>query len=149
MRKKPWTILLPALVVWSTIACAESAEDELRQLLDEFLAGASANDAAVHDRFWAEDLVYTSSSGERFGKVQIMQGLSADQETIAEDVPAYSARDTQIQVFGDTAVITFRLIATRSNEETEQYFNTGVFRLRKGQWKATTWQATQATGRDQ
>src|SRR5258707_993232 len=29
---------------------------ELTKLLNEFLAGASRNDAAVHDRFWADDV---------------------------------------------------------------------------------------------
>ena len=30
---------------------------ELTKLLNEFLAGASRNDVAVHDRFWAEDVI--------------------------------------------------------------------------------------------
>ena len=46
---------------------AQTAPDaaELAKLLKEFLAGASRNDAAMHDRFWAEDLIYTGSSGRR------------------------------------------------------------------------------------
>ncbi len=36
---------------------AQTAPDSgaLTRLLNEFLAGASRDDAAVHDRFWAED----------------------------------------------------------------------------------------------
>ena len=44
------------------------AADELTALLKEFLAGASRNDAAIHDRFWAEDLIYTGSAGRRRGR---------------------------------------------------------------------------------
>jgi hypothetical protein len=44
-------------------AWAESDEEILTHMLNEFLSGASINDAAAHDRFWAEDLVYTSSKG--------------------------------------------------------------------------------------
>ncbi|HWW74504.1 MAG TPA: hypothetical protein VNZ44_03860, partial [Pyrinomonadaceae bacterium] len=44
---------------------------ELTRLLNEFLAGAGRNDAAAHERFWAEDLVYTGSSGRRVGKADI------------------------------------------------------------------------------
>lgn len=47
-----------------------SAADDravLEALLNRFLAGASVNDVATHDRFWADDLVYTSSNGTRLG----------------------------------------------------------------------------------
>jgi hypothetical protein len=33
---------------------------ELTKLLQDFLAGASRNDAAMHDRFMADDLIYTN-----------------------------------------------------------------------------------------
>ena len=52
---------------------SETAEAELEQLLDEFLQGASVNDAEMHDRFWAEDLIYTSSAGERTTKAGIYE----------------------------------------------------------------------------
>jgi hypothetical protein len=32
---------------------------ELTSLLKEFLTSASRNDPAVHDRFWADDVIYT------------------------------------------------------------------------------------------
>lgn len=119
-------------------------EAELSALLDSFLKGASSNEAAIHDRFWADDLVYTSSSGERYGKAEIMQGLSESDEATDEDTPAYSARDVKIRVFENTAVITFRLVAEFADETTQNYYNTGVFRQRDGEWRAITWQATQA-----
>src|SRR5207237_8685293 len=50
--------------------------DELTKLLKDFLAGASRNDAAVHDRFWADDLIYTASAGRRIWKADIMRELS-------------------------------------------------------------------------
>ncbi len=120
---------------------------ELARLLQDFLAGASENDAAVHDRFWAEDLIYTSSDGRRFGKAAIMDGLSEAGQTDdpeAATPPEYSARDVTIRVFGDTAVVTFRLVAEASGETVGEYFNTGVFRRRDPGWRAVTWQATRA-----
>ena len=60
------TVLL--LLALSTPAWAGSDEEQLSALLNEFLAGASVNDISAHERFWAEDLVYTSSRGLRFGK---------------------------------------------------------------------------------
>ena len=47
----------------------------LEALLAEFLAGASRNDAAAHDRFWADSLVYTRSTGRRTGKADIMKDV--------------------------------------------------------------------------
>lgn len=52
-----------------------SDTDTLATLLHEFLATADEEEA--HQRFWAEDLVYTSSSGLRFGKADILQGFES------------------------------------------------------------------------
>ncbi|MGK7296782.1 MAG: nuclear transport factor 2 family protein [Candidatus Wenzhouxiangella sp. M2_3B_020] len=122
-------------------ADAADAERALRDLLVEFLDGASTNDAAMHDRFWAEDLVYTSSSGERFGKSTIMQGLT-DATAADAERPTYSGEDIAVRAFGDIGVVTFRLVADLPDGSTHEYFNTGVFRRIDGAWKAFAWQAT-------
>jgi hypothetical protein len=46
------------LLLVSCSAFAQTAPDaaELTKLLNDFLAGASRNDAAVHERFWADAL---------------------------------------------------------------------------------------------
>ena len=60
-------LLLPLLILLAFRAGAETptAPDaaELTKLLNDFLAGASRNDIAMHDRFWADDLIYTRSAG--------------------------------------------------------------------------------------
>ena len=61
----------------------------------------------------------------------------------------YRAEDTDIRLFGDTAVIAFRLVAEpgsvnaggKQAEKTE-FFNTGTFVKRDGKWQAVAWQAT-------
>lgn len=136
-----------ALVLTVTVSAPADAGDEqavLKQLLDDFLAGASKNDMAMHDRFWAEDLVYTSSSGERFGKTRIMSGLEASNPDADETLPVYSAEAVDIRVFDNTAVITFRLVADLPEGDRQHYFNTGVFRLHNDQWKAVIWHATRS-----
>jgi putative cell wall-binding protein len=62
--KRYLSILVMVLAVAISLN-AQAAPDgaELTKLLNEFLAGASRNDAAVHDRFWADDLIYTRSTG--------------------------------------------------------------------------------------
>jgi len=113
----------------------------LTALLHAFLAGASRNDPMAHDRFWSEQLVYTSSAGTRFGKAEIMQGLDGEDEG---DPMVYSAEEIRIQQFGDTAVVAFRLVARPLEAESTptQYFNTGTFVREQGRWQAVAWQAT-------
>ena len=69
------------LTVFAVLPAAASTTDSdaLRRLLDEFLAGATIGDVATHERFWADDLVYTSSNGTRTGKAQIVEGMRASQ----------------------------------------------------------------------
>jgi ketosteroid isomerase-like protein len=129
---------------------AQTAPDaaELTKLLQDFLAGASKNDIAVHDRFWADELVYTSALGRRKSKADIMRELKA--ETAAtpkpeEGTPVYTAEDIRIQQYGDTAVVAFRLVATTDKAGTKtvaNYFNTGTFLKRNGKWQVIAWQAT-------
>lgn len=127
-----------------TAAAPDAAE--LTKLLNDFLAGASRNDLAVHDRFWAEDLIYTASAGRRIGKADIMREVRAEASGAATDETAtYSAEDIRIQQYGTTAIVAFRLVGTtRKGETTEvsNYLNTGTFLKRDGKWQAVNWQAT-------
>jgi hypothetical protein len=57
------TLIVGSVAPGTALGQAAPDAAELTRLLDEFLAGASRNDAAVHDRFWGEPLVYTGSAG--------------------------------------------------------------------------------------
>ena len=127
---------------------AQSAPDAaaLTSLLKEFLDGASRNDAAMHDRFWAEDLIYTGASGRRIGKGDIMRDTrSAPAPKPGDPATVYSAEDIRIQQYGTTAIVAFRLVGTTRREgktETANYLNTGTFLKRNGKWQVVSWQAT-------
>jgi ketosteroid isomerase-like protein len=120
------------------------AAKELTRLLNDFLAGASRNDVATHERFWADDLIYTRSAGERIGKAEILEGVRSEPAAPGEPAVVYSAEDIRIQQYGDTAVIAFRLVGKSGGEkpETTHYLNTGTFVRRDGEWRAVAWQAT-------
>jgi len=146
-------ILLSAILLLSLASGlrAETAPDaaELTKLLREFLAGASRNDIAMHDRFWADDLIYTSALGRRKGKADIMRELrevtASPQPKAAEDATVYTAEDIRIQQYADTAIVAFRLVATTDKagvKITANYLNTGTFLKRNGKWQAVGWQAT-------
>jgi hypothetical protein len=146
--------LIPVLFFLLIVSCSErqpdqvsseTAEAELEELLDDFLQGASVNNAEMHDRFWAEDLIYTSSAGERITKADIMNGFDSDQPTTDESSPQYGYEELQILVFDDTAVVAFQLVSTEGEGDSLEvmtYYNTGTFINRNDQWRAVAWQAT-------
>lgn len=113
---------------------------ELTNLVNEFLAGASRNDAAIHERFWADDLIYTGSSGRRVGKADIMKDVKGSPPPAPDDpVVTYTAEDVRVQPYKDTAVVAFRLVGTtvaNGHTHVQKYLNTGTFVKRKGQWRA-------------
>ena len=139
-----------SLLLIATALPAQTAPDAagLTKLLHDFLAGASKNDIAMHDRFWADELVYTSALGRRKTKADIMRELREETKATPkpeEGTAVYTAEDIRIQQYGDTAVVAFRLVATTDNagmKTVANYFNTGTFLKRNGKWQVIAWQAT-------
>ena len=132
------------LMAISNFARADAPDaEELTRMLNEFLAGASVNDLDAHDRFWAEDLIYTSSSGQRFGKSDIVDRNAPPEEPAEAPSTVYSAEDIRINQYGDTAIVAFRLVGKQADPpEMLNYLNTGTFLRRDGEWKVVAWQAT-------
>ena len=143
-------ILLSAILLLSVAAGlhAQTAPDaaELTKLLKDFLAGAGRNDAAMHERFWADDLIYTASAGRRIGKADILREVREEgPPKPGGEVTVYNAEEIRIQQYGDTAIVAFRLVATTDKggkKEIKNYLNTGTFLKRNGKWQAVSWQAT-------
>jgi hypothetical protein len=141
--------LSPALLLFFTLAVGPTSfaadADDITAMLHEFLAGAG--EAAAHERFWADELVYTSSDGTRTSKAEIMQSFAKTQDDENEaSGPVYTGEDIQIQIYGSTAVVAFRLVATPAGDSgdsvVQSYFNTGTFLKRNGMWRVVAWQAT-------
>jgi hypothetical protein len=141
-------LILASVMMFGSLANASDVDD-LTAMLHEFLAGASIGDVAAHEKFWSDDLVYTSSSGTRTNKAAIVEGM---REAVAEDSGddsgpsvVYSGEDVQVTVYGSTAIVAFRLVGTPqgdSDEPVANYFNTGTFLKQDGIWKVIAWQAT-------
>ena len=142
--KVPLFTLACAIFIYSGVAIAGD-ESDLMAMLDEFLA--HAGESSAHEKFWAEDLVYTSSRGTRTNKPEIMASFE-DPEGAAERAagPAYTGEDVDIRLYGDMAVIAFKLVGTpdadAEDATVQYYFNTGTFLKRDGVWKVVAWHAT-------
>lgn len=141
-------MLFPTVVLAFALGAPAPAADavELTRLLKEFLAGASRNDVAAHEKFWAEDVVYTGSAGRRRGKAEILAEVrSAPAPKPGDAATIFSAEDIRIQQYGAAAVVAFRLVGTTTKSgavEVSNYLNTGTFLKRDGKWQVVSWQAT-------
>ena len=113
---------------------------EITGLLEWFLAPENNPQAATHQRFWSDDLVYTSSAGVVRTKAEIMAGFTGDPQPAGET--NWSAEDVLVRPYGDAAALTFRLVGRAADGSSMQYRNSAMFLRRDGEWRAVTWQAT-------
>lgn len=140
--------VLFAIVLMAGGVMAQTAPDaaELTKLLNDFLAGASRNDPVAHERFWADDLIYTRSAGRRVNKAEIMHDVrSAPAPKPDDPKTVYTAEDIRIQQYGNTAIVAFRLVATTEVDGAKQVqnlLNSGTFLKRNGKWQVVNWQST-------
>src|SRR6478672_4421783 len=138
---------IPLLVVlFSVSAAAQTAADapELSKLLNEFLAATT--DPAMHERFWADDLIYTRSAGRRISKSEVLRDVrSAPAPKPGDPKTVYSSEDVRIQQYGETAVVAFRLVGTTNTvagTQVAKFLNSGTFVRRNGKWQVVNWQST-------
>ena len=135
-------LFLATTVSAQTSSAAAPDAAELTKLLNDFLAGASRNDVAIHERFWADDLIYTRSAGRRVNKAEVMHDVrSAPAPKPTDPKTIYTAEDIRIQQYGDTAVVAFRLVAT-TEKNVANLLNSGTFVKRNGKWQVVNWQST-------
>src|SRR6476646_1430145 len=139
-------ILILLVMVFAMTVHAQSAPDaaELNKLLNDFLAATT--DPAMHERFWADDLIYTRSAGRRISKSEVLRDVrSAPAPKPGDPKTVYSAEDIRIQQYGDTAVVAFRLVGTASapaGTQVAKFLNSGTFVRRNGKWQVVNWQST-------
>lgn len=119
----------------------DQEEIALTNLLHWFLEGASINDYQTHELFWADELIYTGSSGNRTTKQHILEGIK-NAEPVSESDVKYHAEDIQIQLHGSVSVVAFKLVATFINGDRSEFYNTGTFIKNDDRWQAVAWQAT-------
>ena len=143
MKTKVAVLAIACLALLLPLPAAAGDEEDLEALLDEFLSNAHRLEA--HQRFWGDELVYTSSDGTRTDKPAIIASFEGAEEPDVPDTQ-YFAEDVDVRVYGDTAVVAFKLVGAPTTADPDAkpnfYFNTGTFVKRDGQWLAIAWQAT-------
>jgi hypothetical protein len=128
---------------------AGRTRSEIATMLTTFLTPAVNNSAAGHERFWADDLVYTTSAGKVKSKAEIMKAIAEEPKPEAGDQakpgPVFTAEDILVRPYGDMAALTFRLVEHDPDGKISTFRNSGTFLLRNGKWQAITWQATRVS----
>lgn len=137
------------MFLFPVFASGQTAPDAaaLTSLLNQFLDGAGRNDATIHERFWADDLIYTRGIGQRIDKAELLKGVRSAPAAKPDDpVTVYTAEEVKIQQYGNAAVVAFKLVGTTKGKDgttsASNHLNTGTFVKRKGIWQAVAWQAT-------
>jgi ketosteroid isomerase-like protein len=119
---------------------------ELTAMLQKFMDDAGHNNAAGFDTFFADDVIYTRSTGAVITKADIMKSVRGS-SPVLETTTTYTAEDVSVHEYGDTAIVAFRLV--RHDEHSagkppsiSNYRNTGVFLRRNGKLQVVAWQST-------
>jgi ketosteroid isomerase-like protein len=141
------------LFLGASIASAQtqqaSTQQELTRILRQFLNDAGLGNRSGFETFFADDVIYTRSTGAVVDKADILKDVESLKPT-ADSKTTYSAEDITVHLYGAAAVVAFRLVATTQHNdgkvETAHYRNTGTFVKRNGRWQAVAWQATRISG---
>jgi ketosteroid isomerase-like protein len=148
-RLKPILISVCLFLIPAAIAQAptESATArELTAMINQFLHDAARGNSAGFDSFFADDVIYTRSSGLVVTKADILKSLGT-RGPVLESTTTYSAEEVMVHEYGDTAVVAFRLVSHTENSagktpSNAYYRNTGTFVKRNGRWQVVAWQST-------
>jgi ketosteroid isomerase-like protein len=169
MRAKLLIVMVACLFVLGAVIAYESVQaqmkptgkgggtrvmnthEQIEKLVRDFLIGAGNNDVAEHERFWADDLIYTSAAGVVRTKAEILKNVreAAAKPDAKEPKTTFDAEDMTIHDFGNFAIVNFRLVAHDENNgkpETRYFRNTGTLHRINNEWKVIAWQATRIEG---
>lgn len=119
-------------------------EQQLIQMVHDFLAAVPKRDPQVFNNFFADDVIYTRSAGTTVDKSEILRNIGV--RAVNEPQATYAGDDFTVHLYGDAAVVNFRLIQHNEKDgkqETNYFRNTGTFLKRNGKWQVVAWHATQ------
>ncbi len=116
---------------------------QVTQLVRDFLAAVPRGEKQTFDNFFADDVIYTRSTGVTVAKADIIKNIGV--RATNEPQATFEADDFTVHSYGGTAVVNFRLIMhnIEGGKPTTVYFrNTGTFLWRNHKWQVVAWQAT-------
>jgi ketosteroid isomerase-like protein len=110
------------------------AEQELLNLMQDWMNAEVKADMAFLGRFIAEDCVITDPAGAVWTKAQFLGGLKSGEGAVI----SFALDNMKARVFGDAAVVNGRMTAKqtfRGQDISGQYQCTDMFIKTAGQWQ--------------
>jgi ketosteroid isomerase-like protein len=129
--------------VAAVTAADQATAKHIEQMVRDFLADVPKGDRKVFENFFAEDVIYTRSTGVTVDRSEILKNI--DVRAANEPQATFEADGFTVHPYGDTAVVNFRLVmhnVVNGKLETVYFRNTGTFLKRNGKWQVVAWQAT-------
>jgi ketosteroid isomerase-like protein len=120
---------------------AESAEPELMRLEQVWNDAHLRGDGDALDRLWDDQIVVVVPKMKLINKTDGLEMFHASRMKFLR----YETSDLSTRSYGDTAIVTGRLLRTRKMNDREMQDDwrfTKVYVLRDGQWRVILWQAS-------
>jgi ketosteroid isomerase-like protein len=120
---------------------AESAEPELMRLEQVWNDAHLRADGDALDRLWDDQIIVIVPKMKLINKADGLEMFRASRMKFLR----YETSDLSTRTYGDTAIVTGRLLRTRKMNDREMQDNwrfTKVYVLRGGQWRVILWQAS-------
>ena len=109
-----------------------NVEQELKQLENEWLNSYLRGDRQTFDRIVADDFTRTDESGKFATKAEEKEIVQAPPASVNASL---TNEDMQVRVYGETAVVTGRIISKVQDSLNFQSRFTDTFVKRKGRWQ--------------
>lgn len=134
---------LPALAFSQTKNTKQkgNAEQGVQQAVDDLVKAVGSNDIAALERIYSDNFVFTNDPGVFQTRAERFNSLKSGKlkyESVKLD-------DVKIQMFGDAAVATFRVMSkfiVNGESKTGKFRVTGTFVKNKGRWQEVAAQVT-------
>jgi ketosteroid isomerase-like protein len=143
-RVRRAALALVCAVALAGTALAQPAVDpgkEVREANIRRFAAMVRADSAELDRLLADDLTYVHSTGELNDRTQFLASISSKTTQYRSIEPG----ETDVRVYGDTAVVTGRAamkVTAKGQDLSFVLQYTAVYVRREGLWKLAAWQST-------
>ncbi|MGH8509342.1 MAG: nuclear transport factor 2 family protein [Gammaproteobacteria bacterium] len=122
-------------------AAPADVKETLKDRFREYTEALTKRDLAALDKIWAEGYTFTNGRGEFLTKKDRMENIKSG----ATQFDSISREDEEIRVFGDTAVVTGRVVLKviySGKESSGPYRFINVWVKMQGRWQIVANQVT-------
>ena len=140
-------ILICAVALLVTPMVEPAGSDDVKQILKdrigEYSEALTKHDLVALDKIWADGYTFTNGRGQFLTKKERLENI----KTGATQFESIGREGEDIHIFGDTAVVTSRVVLKviyGGKESSGPYRSLHVWAKTQGRWQLVAWQSTRA-----